>query len=112
MFGRLTLKLLVGAGVLGDVNVLHERMGPWTRLPYVYHLKTAEWLFCLNGSMSAIVDGRKHRLRAGSVLFLPPGARHRFMTQGRSSEALSIFSPALSLAKGSDVHLAAAVLKK
>jgi len=105
LFGKLTLKLLAQAGACGDTTVLYERLGPAARLPNVYHSKTSEWLYCLSGSMSAIVDGRRHRLSAGSMLFLPPGVRHRFVTAKRACEALSIFSPALDLGRGGDVHV-------
>jgi len=86
------------------MNVVHERLEPRTVLPCVSHARTTEWVFCVKGSMVGVVDGRTHRLRAGSILLMPPGTRHRFITGRGSCEAISIFSPALALGQGSDIR--------
>jgi mannose-6-phosphate isomerase-like protein (cupin superfamily) len=103
-FRGLVLRRLEDGGLLGDVSIIHEHLPPRTELPTVHHKRTAEFVFCISGVLTAVLGGRKHRLRAGSVLLIPPGVRHKFVTAARSCDSISIFSPALGLAPGADIH--------
>lgn len=92
-------------GLLGDFSVIHEHLPPRTALPTIHHRNTAELVYCTAGAMTAYLDGRPRKVRAGTVILIPPGVRHRFVTGARACEALSLFSPALSVAPGGDIHL-------
>ncbi|MBI5201621.1 MAG: cupin domain-containing protein [Elusimicrobia bacterium] len=103
-FGKLLTRELFVGGELGDVSVVYERMAPRTDLPRVHHRKTSEFIYCLSGKMTAELDGRRYRVRAGGILFLPPNARHKFTTGASPCEALSIFAPSLRIRPDADIH--------
>lgn len=105
VFGGLILKELAAGGIMGNASLIYEKMPPHLSLPTVYHKKTAEIVYCLGGHAIACLDGRNCRLSPGTVLLIPPGVRHRFITRSQSCESLSIFHPALRLkARRPDIH--------
>jgi mannose-6-phosphate isomerase-like protein (cupin superfamily) len=106
-FGDLVTRALQDGGLFGDVSILHEHLPPRTKLPKIHHRRTAEFVFCVAGSMTAYLGRRKHLVTAGSVLLIPQGVRHQFVTDSRSCEAISLFSPALTIGPGADIHIEA-----
>ena len=48
------------------------------------HRGADQWLYVLEGRGSALIKGRRHRLAAGSLLFIPRGERHEIRNDGRS----------------------------
>lgn len=105
-FGPLELRRLPDLGAFGDLSVLHERLPPRTRLPRVTHRHTAELVFCVSGTMTALVGRRRCRVRAGGVILIPAGVAHTFSTGALACDCLSIFSPALDAVPGADIHTA------
>lgn len=103
-FGKLVTRALEDGGLLGDVSILHEHLPPRTILPKIHHRRTAEFVYCVSGAMTALLGRRKYRITAGSVLLIPSGVRHQFCTGAGSCEAISIFSPALRIGPGADIH--------
>lgn len=103
-FGPLELRRLPDRGLLGNVSVLHERLPPGTRLPKVHHRRTAELVYCVSGSMTAVVGRTRRRVRAGGVILIPPGVRHTFITSASPCDCLSVFGPALDAVPGADIH--------
>lgn len=104
-FGKLVTRALEDGGLFGDVSILHEHLPPRTTLPKIHHRRTAEFVFCVSGAMTALLGRRKYRVTAGSVLLIPRGVRHQFSTGSRSCEAVSLFSPALAIGPGADIHI-------
>ena len=104
-FGTLVTKAIADGGLFGDVSILHEHLPPRTKLPRIHHLRTAELVYCVAGAMNAILGRRLYRVSAGSVLVIPRGVRHQFVTNSRACEAISIFSPALKIGPGADIHI-------
>jgi mannose-6-phosphate isomerase-like protein (cupin superfamily) len=94
-FGPLTLRWLSKADWRLPYSAVYEELPARARVPEVLHRRTDEWILQLEGSVQAVIDGRKLTLRAGDVAFLPRGTRHRFSTGARPAKALSIFSPPL-----------------
>jgi mannose-6-phosphate isomerase-like protein (cupin superfamily) len=47
------------------------------------HRGADQWLFVVEGTASALVNGRRHRLSAGSLIFIPKGERHEIKNTGR-----------------------------
>jgi mannose-6-phosphate isomerase-like protein (cupin superfamily) len=47
------------------------------------HRGADQWLFVVAGSGAAIVGGRRHRLMAGSLLFIARRERHEIKNTGR-----------------------------
>jgi quercetin dioxygenase-like cupin family protein len=105
VLGPLELRRLPDSGLLGNVSVLHERLPPRARLPSVHHRRTAELVYCVSGSMTAILDGRRRRVRAGGVILIPAGVRHTFISGASGCDCLSVFSPALDAVPGADIHV-------
>ena len=103
-FNALLLRRLEDGGLLGDISIIHEHLPPRTELPTVHHRHTAEFVFCVSGDLTAVLGKRRHRVRAGSVILIPAGVRHKFMTGARPCDSISIFSPALGLSPGADIH--------
>lgn len=104
-FGNLVTRLLEDGGLFGDVSILHEHLPPRTTLPKIHHQRTAEFVYCVSGTMTACLGRRTFRVTAGSVLLIPRGVRHQFATGSSSCEAISLFSPALAIGPGADIHI-------
>ena len=47
------------------------------------HRGADQWLYVLSGSGEAIVDGRRHKLRAGSLVLIESKERHQIRNSGR-----------------------------
>lgn len=102
-FGRLLTREFPLRRALGDVSFVYERLGPRVRMPAITHRRTTELVFCAKGEMTAVLGRRRLRVRAGTILLIPPGVSHRFSTGARPCEAVSLFSPALSVGPGADI---------
>jgi len=58
------------------------------------HRGADQWLFVQSGSGVAIVNGRRVRLRAGSVLLIERGDRHEIRNTGRTPlRTLNVYVP-------------------
>jgi quercetin dioxygenase-like cupin family protein len=47
------------------------------------HRGADQWLYVLSGSGEAIVNGRRHRLHAGSLIFIERREKHQVKNTGR-----------------------------
>ena len=47
------------------------------------HRGADQWLYVLSGSGEAIVDGHRHKLRAGSLLLIERKEQHQIRNSGR-----------------------------
>ena len=106
-FGRLTTRSLALGGLLGDLSFIYEHLPAHTELPRIHHRRTGELVYCARGSMTAYLGKNKFRITPGSLIVIPPGVRHKFVTAGRSCEAISLFHPGLSIGPGADIRLEA-----
>lgn len=53
-----------------------------------------QWLYVVSGNGLAIVNGRRHPLRAGSLVLIERGDRHEIRSTGRSQlKTLNIYLP-------------------
>lgn len=102
-FGDLITRSLPGADVLGNASLLFEHLPKNTRLPEISHGHTGEWILVLKGSMTAFLNGVPNKVRAGAIIAIPPGVRHRFVTSRVACEAISIFAPSLRIGPEADI---------
>lgn len=79
------------------LNVLHSD-APVS--PYHIHKKAENVYIILEGTAVGIIDGVRHILTAGDVVFIPPGVPHAVGGSGRGPvKLLEVYAPA-----GSDFH--------
>ena len=66
------------------------------------HRGADQWLFVESGTGAAIVNGRRHRLKAGALILIERGERHEIRNTGRTPlKTLSIYVPP-AYTKGGD----------
>ena len=62
--------------------------------PHNLHRGADQWLFVEAGSGTAIVEGRRHPLRAGTLILIERGNRHEIRNTGRRPlRTLNIYVP-------------------
>jgi mannose-6-phosphate isomerase-like protein (cupin superfamily) len=68
------------------------------------HRGADQWLFVESGSGVAIVDGRRHPLRAGTLLLIERGNRHEIRNTGRGPlRTLNIYVPPAYTKRGDEL---------
>jgi mannose-6-phosphate isomerase-like protein (cupin superfamily) len=62
--------------------------------PHNRHRGADQWLFVVSGSGVAIVEGKRHALRAGSLVLIERGEVHEIRNTGRTAlKTLNIYVP-------------------
>jgi mannose-6-phosphate isomerase-like protein (cupin superfamily) len=65
------------------------------------HRGSDQWLYVLSGSGSATIGGRRHELKAGTLLLIERGATHEIRNPGRTSlKTLNLYVPHAYSASG------------
>jgi mannose-6-phosphate isomerase-like protein (cupin superfamily) len=68
------------------------------------HSGADQWLFVHSGSAVAIVNGRRVRLRAGSVVLIERGDRHEIRNTGRTPlRTLNVYVPPAYTKSGNEL---------
>ena len=68
------------------------------------HRGADQWLFVRSGSGAAIVNGRRHSLRTGTLIVIERGDRHEIRNTGRSPlRTLNIYVPPAYTATGDEL---------
>ena len=58
------------------------------------HVGADQWLFVVEGQGTAVVDGRRHRLRRHSLLLIGAGERHEIRNTGDEPlQTLNFYTP-------------------
>jgi mannose-6-phosphate isomerase-like protein (cupin superfamily) len=58
------------------------------------HPRSDQWIFVLAGTATAIVKGRKRRLRPGALLLIEAGETHELINQGKHQfRAVTFYAP-------------------
>ena len=78
-----------------DHTVTLVNLPPRKSLPYIRHKKTHEWSFVVQGSLEAVLDGKRVKLKKFDFLYLPPNVWHSFTAGSKGVTALSVYSPPL-----------------
>ncbi|MGE5307155.1 MAG: cupin domain-containing protein [Alphaproteobacteria bacterium] len=80
------------------INLINVDSGPG---PTHYHAKAENIYIVLEGTVEAIVEGKKYRISAGEVAFIPPGVHHAAGNGGDTvARVIEIYAPA-----GQDFHI-------
>jgi quercetin dioxygenase-like cupin family protein len=92
--GRTRIDLItqhLGAKNMQCQMVIYE---PGGFSPYHYHLKAEHAYFILKGRAKLIADGKEHELGQDTMIFIPPGEKHKFTNIGQSDMLfLEFYSP-------------------
>jgi quercetin dioxygenase-like cupin family protein len=104
-FGNLVIRSLLGGCTPNEFNVFHAKLLQGTRAPLVRHRRTSEFVYCLKGAFTAHLNGKRHGLREGALIWIPAGMWHLFEAQSEDAEALAIFTPRLDLRNNPDVEV-------
>lgn len=68
------------------------------------HRGADQWMYVLSGSGAAILGGRKHRLRAGSLVLIERGTTHEIRNAGRTPlKTLNVYVPPAYRADGKEL---------
>lgn len=69
--------------------------------PDNFHAGADQWLFVIDGTGLAIVEGARRSLRRGSLLFIGRGERHEIRNTGRGNlVTIDFYSPPAYTQKG------------
>jgi mannose-6-phosphate isomerase-like protein (cupin superfamily) len=80
------------------INILNVDSGPG---PYHYHERAENVYIVLEGTIEAVVEGKRFYLTKDDVAFIPPGLRHYAGNGGTvPAKAIEIYAPA-----GADFHI-------
>ena len=68
------------------------------------HRGADQWLYVRSGSGTAIVNGKRHALRAGSLLLIERGDTHEIRNSGRTAlRTLNVYVPPAYTAGGDEL---------
>jgi mannose-6-phosphate isomerase-like protein (cupin superfamily) len=68
------------------------------------HRGADQWLYVLSGSGVATLAGRKHRIRAGSLVLIERGTTHEIRNTGRTPlETLNVYVPPAYTSEGDEL---------
>ena len=68
------------------------------------HRGADQWLFVLSGSGVAVLGGRKHPLKAGSLVLIERGTTHEIRNTGRTPlETLNVYVPPAYRSDGNEL---------
>jgi len=68
------------------------------------HRGADQWLFVLSGSGVAIVGGRKHRIKANSLVLIERGTTHEIRNTGRTPlKTLNVYVPPAYRSNGDEL---------
>jgi mannose-6-phosphate isomerase-like protein (cupin superfamily) len=68
------------------------------------HRGADQWLFVVAGSGIAVLGGRKHKLKAGSLVLIERGTTHEIRNTGRSRlQTLNIYVPPAYTSAGDEL---------
>ena len=91
--GPYRIESLISEAEEGRFTAYRVRVEPGQTTGESYHKLAEELYFVLEGSGLAVLDGEERRLEAGDFLRLPPGTRHRFVTDDQPLVMLDVHSP-------------------
>jgi quercetin dioxygenase-like cupin family protein len=109
--GSLELRFLVDEHQsAGRVVMFEFAVPPEARVPAAhYHREVDEVVYALEGTLTSTLDGRKHGLRNGDILFIPRGSVHTHENfHSDTARALIVMTPG-SIGRSYFEEIAAAV---
>ena len=69
-------EILTGEDQARDLGGILGILAPGTSPPYHYHEKRESIIIAISGEAIEILEGKEIPIKAGDVLFIPPGEKH------------------------------------
>ena len=91
--GPYAIESLISPDQEGRFTAYRVRIEPNEETSESYHKLAEEIYYVISGKGTAYLDDEAFQLAPGDFLRLPPGTRHRFVTQEHPLEMLDIHSP-------------------
>jgi mannose-6-phosphate isomerase-like protein (cupin superfamily) len=76
--------LLTSTDPAKDLGGIFGLLVPGSQVPYHYHVKRESVIIAISGEAVEVIEGREFPIKAGDVLFIPPGEKHN--TINRSNQ--------------------------
>lgn len=76
-----------------ELDIWQATVHPGCEPPLHVHHREDEWLYVVEGRITAFVDGRELELAAGSLGHLPRGLPHTFAVDTETARMLGVNSP-------------------
>jgi quercetin dioxygenase-like cupin family protein len=73
---RYRSEILTGEDQAKDLGGILGILAPGTSPPYHYHEKRESIIIAIHGEAVEILEGKEIPIKAGDVIFIPPGERH------------------------------------
>lgn len=93
---RRFMKLLVDRETFPEtpLTIAMVQYPPRAQGPFHSHKKTTEIYFVLSGELMASVQGKRHRVKQGQLLYIPPGNEHQAENRGtKACQFMAINTP-------------------
>lgn len=94
--GDLELHFMVDeSNKAADVTVFEFVVPPEARVPAPHHhVEVDEFIYGLEGTLTATVNGTRHEIKAGDSLFIPRGSTHHHANlHASTARILSVLTP-------------------
>ena len=84
------IRVLLGPTTVGATSGFMgvATIAPGDKISEHYHPYSEEFVYVVNGTIVARLDGVEQEVRAGHGLFIPPNVRHRLMNRGDADSFL------------------------
>ena len=76
--------LLTSADPAKDLGGIFGLLVAGSQVPYHYHVKRESVIIAISGEAIEVIEGKEFPIKAGDVLFIPPGEKHN--TINRSNQ--------------------------
>lgn len=87
-----------------NVSIVHVTMPPQYRHELLFHAKTHEWFYVLEGKTTVLIDNKPRKLRPGSFIYIAPKVSHIVSSGKQEVKVLVLFSPPMNT-KSPDIHM-------
>jgi len=93
----------VGEGNSMNLTALYIEIDPSGQAPRNHHKIAEEIAFVIQGSGTLELDGVLHELRAGTIIYIPPGTNHHVIAGPDGLRVLALMTPPVNEKR--DLHL-------
>ncbi len=75
--------VLIGSDKAKDLGGIFVVLVPGSGPPYHYHQKRESIIMAISGEATEILEGKEIPIKAGDVLYIPPGEKHTTINRSK-----------------------------